>query len=525
MLAIILVSDSIYGVEFLVTNRQRERSAIALEFHVPPTPPTLSSAALRCMLTRRPFIRFLSCGIRRMSSARGHDINPKKPPPGVHQVEKLISSTVEGVGSLMNETLLVGKILSQAAGREAQAAVHDAGDSMQKRLEDYLSSPEALEQLGDKRVELIREQVKASRELFGRGGNFSESNIGEQNVIERLATTSARVALKFAVSVQIEHRIISTLSPKASAGGGSSAAFSQSDPRKLIQFIRHVSQQRQERLSEYVDALLASGQLTKHPLVPHEFEKKLYLDILSIVTFAFENAMGSLDNIQLWGHAVKVRSVQESEPFINFKISGTSIHGREQLGIIVDSMLRDEFVNNPLIPDAVERSLYLNTVILIFRILEDLSNSLHVSVMGHRLEWRLIPLDIAEVHCQKAPSHIKLNEEVIDRLVKELLSDASINVFWIPDIIESAIYRNVLRLMLRVVEELLGRVELDLLGTAFSLKLVNMRDSSLWSFQAELEGDYYKSLAQVPTKELQERLYELQNEHEMIGKVQPGRSS
>ncbi|KAF4740237.1 kelch-like, partial [Perkinsus olseni] len=84
---------------------------------------------------------------------------------------------------------------------------------------------------------------------------------------------------------------------------------------------------------------------------------------------------------------------------------------------------------------------------------------------------------------------------------------------------ESAIYRNVLRLMLRVVEELLGRVELDLLGTAFSLKLVNMRDSSLWSFQAELEGDYYKSLAQVPTKELQERLYELQNEHEMIGKV------
>ncbi|KAF4651819.1 kelch-like, partial [Perkinsus olseni] len=379
-----------------------------------------------------------------------------------------------------------------------------------------------------KRVELIREQVKVSRELFDAVATFlkatSESSL--ESSVEVLNKSLSLMEVPILVlgpqakrDREIEHRIISTLSPKTSAGGGSSAAFSQSDPRKLIQFIRHVSQQRQERLSEYVDALLASGQLTKHPLVPHEFEKKLYLDILSIVTFAFENAMGSLDNIQLWGHAVKVRSVQESEPFINFKISGTSIHGRDQLGIIVDSMLRDEFVNNPLIPDAVERSLYLNTVILIFRILEDLSNSLHVSVMGHRLEWRLIPLDIAEVHCQKAPSHIKLNEEVIDRLVKELLSDASINVFWIPDIIESAIYRNVLRLMLRVVEELLGRVELDLLGTAFSLKLVNMRDSSLWSFQAELEGDYYKSLAQVPTKELQERLYELQNEHKMIGEV------
>ncbi|EEQ99837.1 hypothetical protein Pmar_PMAR020296, partial [Perkinsus marinus ATCC 50983] len=399
----------------------------------------------------------------------------KRPPSEAQRVEKLISSTLEGVGSVMNETLLVGKILAQAAGQEANAAVHDATDSIQKRFEEYLSSPRALEQLGEKRIELIREQVKASRELLETAAVFLRSTS------ESSLESSIEVLNKSLTLMEVP---IAILGPQAKRDR---EAWSQSDPRKLIQFIRHISQQRQERLSEYVDALLASGQLTKHPLVPHEFEKKLYLDILSIVTFAFENAMGSLDNMQLWGHAIKVRSVQESDVFINLKLSGTSIHGREQLSVIVDSMLRDEFVNNPLIPDAVERSLYLNTVILIFRILEDLSNSLHVSVMGHRLEWKLIPLEIAEVYCQKAPSHIKLNEEVIDRLVKELLSDASINVFWIPDIIESAIYRNVLRLMLRVVEELLG-------------------------------SDYYKSLAQVPTKELQERLYELQNEHEMIGK-------
>ncbi|KAF4724430.1 kelch-like [Perkinsus olseni] len=186
------------------------------------------------MLTRRPFIRFLSCGIRRMSSARGHDINPKKPPPGVHQVEKLISSTVEGVGSLMNETLLVGKILSQAAGREAQAAVHDAGDSMQKRLEDYLSSPEALEQLGDKRVELIREQVRASRELLDAAATFlkatSESSL--ESSVEVLNKSLSLMEVPILVlgpqakrDREIEHRIISTLSPKASAGGGSSAVL------------------------------------------------------------------------------------------------------------------------------------------------------------------------------------------------------------------------------------------------------------------------------------------------------------
>ncbi|EER18712.1 hypothetical protein Pmar_PMAR018947 [Perkinsus marinus ATCC 50983] len=377
-------------------------------------------------------------------------IHSKRPPSEAQRVEKLISSTLEGVGSVMNETLLVGKILAQAAGQEANAAVHDATDSIQKRFEEYLSSPQAFEQLGEKRIELIREQVKASRKLLETAAVFlrSTSESSLESSIEVLNKSLTLMEVPIAIlgpqakrDREIQDRILTTLSSRSSPGTGSSTAWSQSDPRKLIQFVRHISQQRQERLSEYVDALLASGQLTKHPLVPHEFEKKLYLDILSIVTFAFENAMGSLDNMQLWGHAIKVRSVQESEVFINLKLSGTSLHGREQLSVIVDSMLRDEFVNNPLIPDAVERSLYLNTVILIFRILEDLSNSLHVSVMGHRLEWKL---------SESASATIRL-----------------------------------------------------------------------WN---DCRCDYYKSLAQVPTKELQERLYELQNEHEMIGKVLANRT-
>ncbi|KAF4654631.1 kelch-like [Perkinsus chesapeaki] len=455
--------------------------------------------------------------------------NSGRPSPHSREVDKLIASAIDGVGSLVNETLLLGKVVSQIAGQEVRTNAQALEESIQKKVEDYLNSSQAVEQLGEERVKLIKEQLNASGEVL-RGVITFLSTTSESSLESSIAVLNKSLSLmEIPIAIlgpqakrdsEVQERILSGLSSRA----GSNSISNQSDPRRLIQFIRHVSRQRQERLSEYVDALLASGQLTKHPLVPHEFEKKLYLDILSIVTFAFENGMGSLDNLQLWGHAVKVRSLQASEPFMNLTIGGSSMHGREQLGVIVDSMLSDEFVNNPLIPDAVERSLYLNTVILIFRIIEDLSHSLHVTFMGHRLEWKLTPLDIAQVRCQKAPAHIKLNEEVIDRLVKELLSDSSINVFWIPDIIESAIYRNVLRLMLRVVEELLGRVELDLLGTAFSLKLVNMRDSSLWSFQAELEGDYYKSLAQVPTKELQERLYELQNEHEMIGRVLGARS-
>ena len=68
-------------------------------------------------------------------------------------------------------------------------------------------------------------------------------------------------------------------------------------------------------------------------------------------------------------------------------------------------------------------------------------------------------------------THCKLNEAALQELVDELLAEEDINIVWMPDVVEAAVYRNALGLMIRVAEELLGRCRISLLGSEIAMSL------------------------------------------------------
>jgi hypothetical protein len=60
---------------------------------------------------------------------------------------------------------------------------------------------------------------------------------------------------------------------------------------------------------------------------------------------------------------------------------------------IVDRYLHNEFTNNPLVPDFIERRMYRNVVKLMIGIMKDTLETSNVDVLGHRITFSLDTLE------------------------------------------------------------------------------------------------------------------------------------
>ena len=59
---------------------------------------------------------------------------------------------------------------------------------------------------------------------------------------------------------------------------------------------------------------------------------------------------------------------------------------------IVDRYLPDELVNNPRIPDFIEKRLYQNVVKIIIGIIKDTSEHPSVELLGHKITFSMEPI-------------------------------------------------------------------------------------------------------------------------------------
>jgi hypothetical protein len=81
-----------------------------------------------------------------------------------------------------------------------------------------------------------------------------------------------------------------------------------------------------------------------------------------------------------------MRSAENSDIQREFRLAkmrGSVNDGR--LENVVDSLLANKAVNLPLVPDVVERQLYLNSLIIIFRLLDMLAATFSITCCGHEL--------------------------------------------------------------------------------------------------------------------------------------------
>jgi len=69
-----------------------------------------------------------------------------------------------------------------------------------------------------------------------------------------------------------------------------------------------------------------------------------------------------------------------------------------------------------------------------------------------------------------------ISNKAIEKFVSKLLSDPDINIYGLPDAVESAVYKNSIRLMMGAMEKLFSNVQLEFIGHKITVVMQPVED-------------------------------------------------
>ena len=138
--------------------------------------------------------------------------------------------------------------------------------------------------------------------------------------------------------------------------------------------------------------------------VPDWLEKQIYRSTITLVLTSLHKALHGLHGKRLLQHyEFQITRLPRRQKNLRKAMSTMSSHyaqkveysqkHREKLESVADRLLANKNINQPLIPDAIERQLYANCLKIVFRVLDLLAVSFRVTLCGHDLKVLLEPSD------------------------------------------------------------------------------------------------------------------------------------
>jgi hypothetical protein len=212
-------------------------------------------------------------------------------------------------------------------------------------------------------------------------------------------------------------------------------------------------------------------------LLPDKIEAGLYRNIVRLTLNAFYQVIKNTDGKPLlMDHQLKLRhypdSLSKTEAFASAKISHVNVEVLEE---VADRLLKNKNINQPLIPDILERQIYVNCLKVVFRILDIFQSSLRVNLCGHSLGLFLSnstqPIEIPSVASVRRATSILSNVSEEELLQYQL--DAGLDhhrsglfSFWGNQRREwlSQVHATMFGLVVQIVQDMLDQSEIELIG-------------------------------------------------------------
>jgi hypothetical protein len=203
--------------------------------------------------------------------------------------------------------------------------------------------------------------------------------------------------------------------------------------------------------------------------IPDILEAAIYKQtILTVLDYLYA-AVSQLDGMEiLVGHVLQlaVRRETDQEATVRGRLvrdqSGIDEHILEQ---VADRLLRNQVVNSPVIPDAVERQIYSHCLKLTARLLDTVANTFSMTVCGHSLGMYLEPAAATMDRVTAAPS----SASRID--VKRLAATMAAADHG-SDMFTHHVMQSVNAVVLGILDDVLANCEIQLLSDRVSLNVM-----------------------------------------------------
>jgi hypothetical protein len=276
------------------------------------------------------------------------------------------------------------------------------------------------------------------------------------------------------------------------APANESATAPPTSPRTTVEQLHHGPND--AVIGAYVDQIMRRTPELSGSYYPHSVLVPIYQNCVRIVLRIIYGGLGNLHGIKLLNHAIVLRLEEQSSASFappderrQHDLRLTNVVNDQHLAAVVDRLLANDRVNQCWIPDCMERPLYTNCLRVVFHLLADFLGTLTFNLLGHELVLTLQPRErppparrggngsAAESHAHTVS---RVSDAVLDQLVQALLETSTKNSPFVPDSVERAFYRDLYRLLLCLVEEILGEVDIDMLGANVTLGVVAVAESA-----------------------------------------------
>jgi hypothetical protein len=215
-------------------------------------------------------------------------------------------------------------------------------------------------------------------------------------------------------------------------------------------------------VNEFVDSVLADSSINMSG-IPDVVERSIYAATVTMTANLLYRAIAKLHGIQLFGHELILKRQMSA--------TGKVVIDGEHFGIdeeileqVADRLLMNSTVNQILVPDAVERQLYINCLKLIFHMLDSIAYSLRITFCGHDLRLHFEP--------SEKPLAPKSSTTAVSS--KELLEIArrAVNPDGVYGDFQVQLLASLYGLVLGLLDDLLANTEIEMLSDRIKIDIV-----------------------------------------------------
>lgn len=240
---------------------------------------------------------------------------------------------------------------------------------------------------------------------------------------------------------------------------------------------------REEDVDKFVDQVLEDPSINI-PGIPDSVERIIYKSTIRLVLNIFYWLISKVHGFALLDHEIDLQVERMETPLVLGDWNHTGIKVDEEvLQMVADRLLTNSAVNYTLVPDSIERPLYINSLRLVFRLLDILTASFSLKICGHVLLLDLVPLrndqedirnhdlssSLTRIDLEKVREVARRHAGIIERDRSEL---SFLDRFSIKEEFLAQLHASIYALVLGIADDVLANAEITLLSDKIILDVV-----------------------------------------------------
>jgi hypothetical protein len=217
-------------------------------------------------------------------------------------------------------------------------------------------------------------------------------------------------------------------------------------------------------------------------LIPDSIERRLYKSTIQLTLSLVYDTIASIHGTEILSHEIHLRRLPEDPTRPPLYKDRTKINDHV-LEEVAERLLSNQAINSSLLPDNIEKQLYVNCIKVIFRTLDAVFDGFTLQVCGH--EFR-ISLQAAQME----RAAVKASHSIVDLdLLRQYARDHGVQEdqqqlsFWdslfLRKEFTAQLHAAMYGLVLGIIDDILANTKIQILGDTMELDIVPMQQQKL----------------------------------------------